>query len=145
MRALPAGYRTASPDGKVITCYRGEETLGSITAKGSTKEELLAAEEAAVQACEQHAAAIASGEVKPAGTVKAENKQISSLKHQIVELAEAGDQLVAEKAQLERQVQGLGDELEKLALENKTAASELSAAKARIAELEAAQHEKPKK
>lgn len=111
MRSLPSGYRTASPDGKVITCYRGEETLGSITAKSTSREDLLAAEEAAVVACEKHAEGVASGKVKPAAAQASENKQIKQLQAAVTELTTANEQLAGANGALQARVAELEQEL----------------------------------
>lgn len=123
MRPLPTGYRTASPDGKIITVYFGEEKLGVVKAKGTEREELLAAEEQAVVACEKHAEGVASGKVKPAAAAKAESREV---------------------AQLKAQVLALSGEIDTLAAANKLAAEELATATARIAELEQQLADQPK-
>lgn len=128
MRQLPAGYRTASPDGKIITVYFGEEKLGQITAKSTERADLLAAEAQALQACEKHAQAVAEGKLKPAAAQKVEDRATAARKAQVRDLVAETEAL---RAQLASE-QGA----------NKAAAEQVATLTARVAELEKAATEK---
>lgn len=126
MRALPAGYRTASPDGKVITVYFGNEKIAEVEAEGTDREQLLEAEELAVNECEEHAAAVESGKIKPAARERAENKQILALQGELAavekyarEAHARAEALAAENEELKKQVAAQAEELDKAAAAKK--------------------------